>query len=712
MSSIAERLRAARDQLFVGRKQEIKRFRSLLQTDSLPVNVLHVFGPGGVGKTSLLQAYKRVCHEEDVFVASVDARDVEPTPEAFRRALRHAVGLDVDEPVLPTLAARDERAILLVDTYETIEALDGWLRNDFLPDLPEHVLLVLAGRGEPAAEWRTDPGWQALVDTISLRNFDADAGRTLLRRRNVPPSEHEAILRFTHGHPLATSLVADLLDQRDDPTFEPGDAPDVVKTLLEQFLDEVPDSDHRAALEAASLVRYATEAVLSAMLDREDVHDLFEWLRGLSFVTPADRGLTLHDLARDTLATDLRWRDADRHGTLHERARQFYTDRLKHAADREVPNALSDLTFLLRDHPLIQPFFDRLRSQWGEAHGLLEDDASEDDWPALRDMVADHEGEEAAQIAEHWFERQPEGVRVYRSPDGEPVGFMLTLALDEASDDDRAADPVAERAWTYLEAHAPLRPGERASMFRFWMAKETYQDVSPVQSLVFIRQVRHYLQTPDLAFTVLVCRDPETWGRLFRYADMERLTEAEVEVGPHTYALYGHDWRARPPGQWLDRLANRGFEVTPDAAPEPEDRVIVLSRDDFEEALTDAFKQLHRPDQLQENPLLYSRVVTNEVGPEVDVPERIEALQALIEETTEQLSTDPRDEKYYRAVHRTYVKPAPTQETAAEQLGVPFSTFRRHLNRGLERVTEILWDEEVGTSSHFGGGEDSPTSFG
>ena len=712
MSSIADRLRQARNQLFVGREKEVERFRSLLSADPLSVNVLHVFGPGGVGKTSLLQAFERVCHEEEVSVASIDARDVEPTPDAFRRALRHAAGLDFDEPVLSTLAARGDRSVLLVDTYETIEALDGWLRNQFLPDLPEHVLLVLAGRNEPAAEWRTDPGWQALVDTVSLRNFDAEAGRTLLRRRDVPSSEHEAILNFTHGHPLATSLVADLLDQRDDPTFEPGDAPDVVKTLLEQFLKEVPDSDNRAVLEAASLVRYATEAVLSAMLDRDDVHELFEWLRGLSFVTPGERGLTLHDLARDALATDLRWRNPERHDTLHERARQFYTDRLKHATDREVPNALSDLTFLLRDHPLIQPFFDRLRSQWGEAHGLLEDEATEDDWPALRDMVAAHEGEEAAQIAEHWFERQPEGVRVYRRADGTPVGFMLTLALDEASDDDRAADPVADRAWTYLESHAPLRPGERASMFRFWMATDTYQDVSPVQSLVFIRQVRHYLQTPDLAFTGLVCRDPDTWGRLFRYADMERLTEEEVEVGPHTYALYGHDWRARPPGQWLDQLADRGFEGAPDAAPDAEDRVIVLSRDDFEEALTDAFKQLHRPDQLQDNPLLYARIVTNEAGPDADVPERIETLQALIEETTEQLSADPRDEKYYRAVHRTYVKPAPTQEKAAEQLGVPFSTFRRHLNRGLERVTEILWDEEVSTSSHSGGGEDSPTSFG
>jgi hypothetical protein len=169
-------------------------------------------------------------------------------------------------------------------------------------------------------------------------------------------------------------------------------------------------------------------------------------------------------------------------------------------------------------------------------------------------------------------------------------------------------------------------------------------------------------------------------------------------VGDQSFTLYGHDWRAQPPAQWLDQLADRGFSLGPDATETSEDRVIVLSRADFEDALRDAFKDLHRPDQLQDTPLLYSRVVTQAVGPDADPPDRIEALQRLLEETAASLSDDPRDEKYHRAVHRTYVQPAPTQEKAAEQLGVPFSTFRRHLNKGLERVADILWEHEVGTA--------------
>ncbi|BAY89268.1 AMP-dependent synthetase and ligase [Microchaete diplosiphon NIES-3275] len=49
----------------------------------------------------------------------------------------------------------------------------------------------------------------------------------------------------------------------------------------------------------------------------------------------------------------------------------------------------------------------------------------------------------------------------------------------------------------------------------------------------------------------------------------------------------------------------------------------------------------------------------------------------------------------YRVIHRTYLQPAPTQETAAELLDLPFSTYRRHLKAGMTRIAEILWQREI-----------------
>ena len=52
-------------------------------------------------------------------------------------------------------------------------------------------------------------------------------------------------------------------------------------------------------------------------------------------------------------------------------------------------------------------------------------------------------------------------------------------------------------------------------------------------------------------------------------------------------------------------------------------------------------------------------------------------------------------------LERTYVRPAATQERAAAALGLPFSTYRRHLTQGVDRVVAWLWDQEVyGSSEH------------
>src|SRR5436305_639019 len=79
-----------------------------------------------------------------------------------------------------------------------------------------------------------------------------------LGKRSLPPGQHSDILGFTHGHPLALSLVVDVYAQRGDVPTKPEDAPDVVRVLLEQLVQKVPGPAHRSALEACALVRLTT----------------------------------------------------------------------------------------------------------------------------------------------------------------------------------------------------------------------------------------------------------------------------------------------------------------------------------------------------------------------------------------------------------------------------------------------------------------------
>jgi hypothetical protein len=504
--------------------------------------------------------------------------------------------------------------------------------------------------------------------------------------------QHRTVLDFTHGYPLALSLVADVFAQKGDIQFQPDAVPDVIKALLEKFVQQVPSTAHRMALEACALVRLTTEALLARMLGMPDVHELFDWLRELSFIEPGQQGLFPHDLAREVLIADLRWRNPDWYAELHGRARTYYTSRLEQTQGQEQHRILFDYIFLHRDNPAVRPRF-----TWQENSTLLTDSFRETDKPALLRMVTEYEGEESARLAAYWLGRQPQGVLVFRDAQQQPAGFVMMVALHQASNEDLTVDPAARSTWHYLQNHAPLRTNEGATLFRFWMARETYQTTSPTQSLIFINFVQHHRLTAGLAFTFFPCAEPEDWAAMFAYADLARLPEADFEVGGRRYGVYGHDWRVLPMKAWQALLAQREIAASAQAIASSQvtEPLVVLSQADFMGAVRDALRDFSRPDALQNNPLLRSRLVMEKVAVTAEGTEAIAALQGLLREAAESLEASPRDAKCYRALYHTYLHPAPTQEQAAELLNLPFSTFRRHLKNGITRVAEILWHQEI-----------------
>jgi hypothetical protein len=693
-SRLADHLNAARRSGFVGRSDEHTLFQSVLTADPPPFYLLYIFGPGGIGKTSLVGEFIATCHHTQIEAIHIDARNVAPSPEAFLNALKASMHLDSQENPLEALASQPHRRVILLDTYEKFEPLDDWLRESFLPQLAGNVIIVMAGRNPLASAWRVDAGWQQLVRTVSLRNLNPDESRQCLTQRRVPPEQHQAVLDFTHGHPLALSLVADVFDQRPGLHFQPEEAPDVIKTLLKHFVQKVPGPAHRRALEACALVHLTTEPLLSAMLTIPDIHELFEWLRGLSFIESGRSGLFPHDLAREVLVADLRWRNPDWYAELHRRAHAYYTTRKENTYGEEQRHILFEMMFLHRNNPAV-----RAAVKWQGASNVWTDTATETDIPALLAMVRQFEGDESAHLASHWIRCHLETVQVLRrGTQPEPLGFLMMLPLQEIPPEERKRDSATHAAWEYLQRYAPLRQGERATLFRFWMAQETYQAVSPIQSLLFINVVQHYLTTPGLAFTFFPCAEPDFWSQAFAYVDLVRIPEADFEVGGRCYGVYGHDWRAVPPAAWSKLLAERELAATPHPVSPPTlEPMIVLSEPDFAKAVHDTFRAYARPTILNGNPLLRSRFVMDVAGADADEPKRIDTLLTLLKETAESLQSAPRESKFYRALYRTYFNPAASQEQAAEILGLPFSTYRRHLKSGITQVTDLLWQREIGS---------------
>jgi hypothetical protein len=625
-------------------------------------------------------------------VAYLDARHIEPSSASFLHALAAVMRLPARASPLRALSAGRRRRVILLDTYERLGPLDAWVRDTFLPGLSAHATIVFAGRKRPSGAWRVTHDGQPPTRFVALRNLSPAESRELLRRRQVPSRHRRAILGFTHGHPLALVLLAEVCAQNPQATLAPEETPDVIQALLQQFLEEVPGRAHRAALEACALVCTTTECLLEAMLEVDDAHDLFEWLRGLSFIESGAEGLFPHDLAREILASELRWRNPERRVTLKQRAQAYYNAQLVRGRGRAPPRYVRDFMFLLRDNPIFRRFW-----EWADT-GFMIDSAGESDFPILLTMVERHEGKESASLAARWFSRQPRGVQVVR--DGRRVaGFLATVTLDRSTPrQDIDSDPAAAAAWRYLEQSGPLRPGEVAALYRFWMAGDAYQGVSPVQAVTHYAAIHHDLTQPRLAASFLPTADPDFWLPMADLACAMRVPGADFVVGGRSYAIFLKDWRRLPPAAWLERLAENaaGLPAAAEATPASVDPPVALSLEGFADAVRGALRHFARPHALRKSPLLRSRLVLDRASAQTTPEERIVALQRILRDAAESLRADPRGFQRFQALDRTYFHPAASQEDAAEDLGRPFSTYRYHLTRGVAEVIDLLWHRELG----------------
>ncbi len=678
-SSVGAYLSNARHARYVGRVPELGQFRRAMESEELPVHVFHVYGPGGIGKTSLLDEMARLAGDTGVAVARVDGRDLDPLPDAFAQAAEQALA-----DATPQDAGR---RVLLVDTYERLEPLDEWVRRTFVPGLPGSDLVVVAGRVRPHHEWRA---WGGQAAMLPLRNLSDSESHEYLAGRGVPEEAVDDVLAFTHGHPLALALVAEWVGQQGQAplaSFDPTAAPDLVGDLLERFVASVPTAGHRAALEAASVVRSVTVPLLAALLGPDaDADELFGWLRRLAFTQTDPGGLRLHDVVRETVEADLRWRHPERHHAYHRRARRVFSDRLRAAgtdADRYL--ALAEYVDLYRHNPVVQPLLRRLQQARATARVSGSGPLRDGDAESIRAMVVRHQGQAEADAVAGWLERRPDAAEVFYAGDA-VAGFLLTLDLSELSQDEVAADPVAQAAWQALGS--TLRAGERGLLFRSWLDADHGQGVSVVQSLIFARTVEHYLSTDGLAVSALLTTEPELWDVALRFASLFR--QSDAEAASDAPAAFTKDWRAMPPDAWLDALVDRTPSSEAPAQPNPAHTLVVLSKDAFADAVRDVLKTFTRPHRLAESPLLRARLVREAGG------EPVEALQTLVAEAAAQLNLSSREQPYFQALDRTYLHPAPTQAQASEDLDVPFSTYRRHLRRGVDHVIDALWRAETG----------------
>ena len=335
-------------------------------------------------------------------MTEIDARNVQVSPSGVRLALEAAIASGSVQ------TGNGGSLAIFLDTCEVIAPLETWLREELLPQLPADSIMVLASRNPPDPGWLARPGWGDLVRIVPLRNFHPDESRRYLKLRDVPLARHESILNFTHGHPLALSLIADTaLDAGE--FVNPIDDPNVVRALMHQFHRTEPTSPHRRALEISARSRVTTESLLAEAFGGEEGHALFCWLESLSFMDHDGEGLFPHDLVRDVVEADLRWRNPEHYEEVHRLVHRHVVRRIRQTHGREQMQELHSLMFLHRNNPVWQPYIGK--DEYG--HNYTER-ATPADTPAILEIIRRHEGDESAAIARYWLQRTPEAFHLVR----------------------------------------------------------------------------------------------------------------------------------------------------------------------------------------------------------------------------------------------------------------------------------------------------------
>ena len=684
--TLGDRVAERRRRLFVGRTAEIELFRAALHADDPPFSVLFLHGPGGIGKSRLLDRLAEYAEQAGVRVVRTDGGSLGTAPEGFAQV---AAQIDVARATPPVEDGAAQRVVLVIDALGRSDALDGRIRDELIAALPDDGIAVVASRSTPGDGWN-DLAWRERLRSVALRGLDAGESRELLLRSGLREHEVAEPAALAHGHPLALCLLAEIVRDR-GPAAVRADGlldADLVTVLLRRFLDTVPEARYRHALEVCALAWVTTEPLLRWVLEVEDAHDVFTWLRELSFVDAAPGGLRPHDLARDVLDGDLRWRSPEEYRRVFRRVRSYVHRSFDAPDPRQQWRALFDVKFIFRNLPGVSSPVD-----WASWGTLQPEPAVADDRAAICRLVEAFEGVESAELARHWLDRQPEAFIVLRDRGSALRGFLGLLDLTKATEADIAEDPVGRgRVATRHPGLAGARGRDRHP--------DPVRRRPRVSPGALADRERHCpwsrcgatCRCGRLAFDFLTLAEPDAWNDYFALAGLPRVAGADVVVGAHRFGLFCHDFRAVPVASmiesWEERALAQDFRRPAPGPPTP----VVASKTEFANEVRQAMRDLRRPDLLARSALLRTRLVQERAAPD---PPDGRCVARLLTTAAATLRDDPRDDKLWHAVRRTYLEPAGTQESAAASLGLPFSTYRRHLSRGMARIVDWCWEREV-----------------
>jgi len=578
-----------------------------------------------------------------------------------------------------------EPPVVLIDGFDGRGQSERWLRDTVLPAFPPGTVIVVAARRPPSVDWRADLGWGDVLRPLAVEPLAPAESTAMLRAHGVSDERLAEALAVGSGNPLALRVAAQTIGAEATVTEETLRR-NVALSIFPQLIGDIPSQAHRRALEVCAHAATTNEDLLRAVVTGSDATELFAWLHDLPFVASNARGIYPSDVVRNVVEEEMRWRDADSFAAMHARVKEHLIRRARSIAPDAVLPFVADVIFLQRGEGWQRPYFTRL-----SGFGIQEHRYRPADLAQVREMATRAEGADSARIVEFWLERQPEAFYVYRRP-GSPkaIAFSGWLQLTHPTDEELSTDPVVAAAWAQARAIMPLRPaGEHLGIARYSVEPGSYQRPSEAMDLMQLRLAARIICDDELAWSVIVAPDPDFWAPTIERSHT-RNDGPPVLVGGRPYTVFSEYFGSMSISAWSDLGDDPVLSRRSGATPIAQRGVAAWTRAEFDQAVRHTLRSWRRPDVLADGRMVRSRMVAEMGGDDA-----VASLRRIFSDALATLRSDPRQAKYHRVLMATFIDGAPTQEAAAERLDLPFSTYRRHLGRGLDGLSALLWKVET-----------------